>query len=108
MTPIAPTFAEALKSARALKAHLQKQGIPVEKVLLFGSTLTGKTHAWSDIDVAIIHRPFHASHFEERTAIRRARRTIDLRLETICFRPEDMERKTFALAQEVLKTGIVV
>lgn len=108
MTPTPPTREEALRCARALKKHLQKIGIPVERVLLFGSTLTGNTHAWSDIDVAVIHQPFHASHFEERTTIRKARRSIDLRLETICFRPEDFSRPTFALAREVQRTGVEV
>lgn len=37
-----------------------------------------------------------------------ARRMIDLRLEALCFRPEDLECPTFALAKEVLRTGIVV
>lgn len=94
--------------ARALKRHLHVRGIPVERMYLFGSTVRGDTHSWSDIDVAIVHRPFLQTHFAERTAIRRERRAVDLRLETVCFRPEDIERPTFALAQEVLRTGVLV
>lgn len=108
MTPVAPTKAEALILARKLKDILLSQNIPVEKVFLFGSSARADTHAWSDIDVAVVHRPFLASHFDERIAIRRARRVLDLRIETISFRPEDFENKYFTLAQEVKEHGIPV
>lgn len=108
MTPRAPSKAEALVLAKKLKELLLAQDIPVENVFLFGSSVRGDTHSWSDIDVAIVHRPFLTSRFEERTAIRRSRRALDLRIETVSFRPEDFDNEYFALAREVKKNGIPV
>lgn len=108
MTPIAPTKTEALDLAKRFKEILISRNIPVEKVFLFGSSAREETHAWSDIDIAIVHRPFLASHFDERVAIRRARRPLDLRIETVAFRPEDFDNKYFTLAQEVKEHGISV
>lgn len=108
MTPRPPSKAEALMLAKKLKELLLSQNIPVENVFLFGSSVHEKTDPWSDIDVAIVHHPFLASRFEERTAIRRSRRALDLRIETVSFRPEDFNNAYFALAREVKKNGIKV
>jgi len=108
MTPISPTKTEALSLARKLKELLLSENIPVENVYLFGSCVHESTHPWSDIDVAIVHRPFLPTHFEERTKIRRSRRSIDLRIEPISFRLEDFENEYFSLAKGVKSDGVLV
>jgi predicted nucleotidyltransferase len=103
-----PTQAQAMQLARQLKEHLRQSSIPVEQMYLFGSIAKEEAHAWSDIDIAIIHRPFGPSRLQERIAIRKARRPIDLRIETVCLHPEDMQNRFSPIAQEVKQHGIPV
>lgn len=103
-----PTKQRGLAIARHMKTQLLSQGIPVIQVLLFGSLAEGKTHRWSDVDIAVVHHPFLPDRMEERSRIRSAREDFDVPMDIVCFRDEDMVNKYLGLAQEVKKHGIPV
>lgn len=98
----------AIHLAAALKEKLLQQGIPLQKVFLFGSTAKEQAGEQSDVDIAVICTPFRKTRLEENVVVSRAREGIDLRIETICLHPEDMENKYSMIAQEVKRHGIPV
>ena len=100
--------ATGIQLARSLKKELLKQGIPVRQLFLYGSVAKGKTHKWSDVDIAVICDPFGSSRLEENLACSTARWDIDLRIETVCLHPEDLKNGLSTLAHEVKKYGIAV
>jgi predicted nucleotidyltransferase len=51
---------------RRYVAALEARGIPVERVILFGSHAAGHPREWSDIDIAVISPKFDALSLLER------------------------------------------
>ena len=94
--------------ARLLRTELQKRKLPVHRVYLFGSVAKGKTHQWSDIDIAVICDPFRKTRHEEDMELRLARRGIDSRISPISIHPEDLENHLSTLVHEVKQHGIPV
>jgi len=45
--------------------ELRRQGINFEKIILYGSRVSGKYHEYSDIDVAIVSQDFGKDRYEE-------------------------------------------
>lgn len=94
--------------ARFLQERLRSEGVPVITVYLFGSLATGKPHRWSDIDIAVVYKPFSKSRAEERKKIRLLREHFDVPIDIVCFRSEDLESNISTIAREVKRTGIPV
>lgn len=109
MKRTSPTKSQGIQAARTLKLMLEKHGFPVRGAYLFGSVAKGKTHPWSDIDIAIVHEPFGTDRNEELRAMCKAERQTSLRnIEVVYFHPKDMEDKYSTIVQEVKKHGIAV
>jgi len=85
--------------------ELERNGIPISQVFIFGSYSKGSVKPESDIDVALISNAFTGDRFEDRRRIVPFRRKIDNRIEPIPFRPEDFNDGG-ALAEEIKKTGM--
>lgn len=98
----------ALSVGAKLQKQLLAKSIPLRTVFVFGSVATGKTHEWSDIDLAVVCDPFLASKFDEQNTMSRTARSIDVRAEVVCLHPGDFKNKYFTLAQEVRRHGITV
>lgn len=94
--------------ARDVGSLLRKEGVPVRQLLLFGSHAKGKQHAWSDIDVAVIHDAFLPTRGKEKSLLFERGKSVHVRVEVLSFRPEDLENRYSAIAQEVRRTGIAV
>ena len=103
-----PTQKRGLAIARHMKQRLLVQGVPIVHVFLFGSLARGETHAWSDIDIAVVHMPFGKNRLEEHSRITDAREDFDVPMDIVSLRPEDLENKYSTIAQEVKKYGIPV
>lgn len=98
----------AMRIARGMKERLIGKGIPVERVFLFGSVASGRTHLWSDLDLAFVCRPFGIDRFAEYQAIAEVRQDFDIAMDIIHFYPEDMENRYSTIVQEVKRNGIEV
>ena len=99
---------EGIELARTLKQTLLQRNIPVRQVLLYGSVARGTTHTESDVDIAVICDHFRPTRLEENVEVSKARWDIDLRIETVCLHPEDLENQYSMIAQQVKKYGIPV
>jgi predicted nucleotidyltransferase len=103
----------ALKADQAVKlvikyiGELERNKIPIEKAILFGSYAKGYAKEESDIDVALVSEVFSGDRFEDRRKIIPLRRKIDSRIEPLPFKTEDFENGGI-LVEEIKKTGIVV
>lgn len=68
---------------------LRENGIPVERVLLFGSWARGTAKEDSDVDIALVSSFFTGDRFMDRRKIVPLRRNINNNIEPIPFCPED-------------------
>lgn len=99
---------EGLALAKAFRDALARKGIPVQRVLLYGSVARDAATEDSDLDVAVVCPPFGLDRHEENMTLRVVRRAIDPRISPYCLHPEDFENRLFGLAQEVQRTGVEV
>ena len=84
---------------------LKRKGIPVEKVLLFGSHAKGTQQPWSDIDFCVISPQFGKNPSGEFRKLMRWAASVDSDLSPIPFHPSDLEDKYSTLVWEIKKTG---
>ena len=99
---------EAMAVVRNIGALLRKEGVPVRSMFLFGSHAKGSAHTWSDIDVAVVHDAFLPSRGKEKSLLFEKGKTVHLRVELLSFRPEDLQNRYSAIAQEVQRSGVPV
>ncbi len=59
--------ADVVKSVMNYLDALQNAGLRVEFAVVFGSQTTGKTHAWSDIDLLVVSPQF--DNMKDRTLL---------------------------------------
>ena len=67
-----------LKAVAYMKDRLQKTGLNVQKIIVFGSQANGKYNAGSDIDIIVI-----SNDFKNKDIFKRARLTKDAEIMTI-------------------------
>jgi uncharacterized protein len=58
--------ATAIETVRALKEALERTGVSVQRIILFGSTALGTATDESDIDVAVVSETFRGLNHWER------------------------------------------
>jgi predicted nucleotidyltransferase len=107
---MAKTRSEITILIKRYVAALEARGIPVERVILFGSYASGRTHAWSDIDLAVISPKFDSMSLLERyEQLGLANRDLQAPLQVMGFSPSQVvncEPESFLA--EILKTGLDV
>ncbi|MBI4210018.1 MAG: nucleotidyltransferase domain-containing protein [Candidatus Diapherotrites archaeon] len=95
-----------------LKEFKTKAGkdYPIQRLIWFGSRVTGKPHRWSDIDLIIVSRKFRGMDFIERGARMYDYWKPDYPADFLCFTPKEFtERsKQITIVSEALKEGIEV
>ncbi|MDI6751300.1 MAG: nucleotidyltransferase domain-containing protein [bacterium] len=84
--------------------ELEKNNIPIQEAILFGSCVRGDQREESDIDMALISDSFSGDWFDDRRKIVPLRRKIDNRIEPMPFRPEDFYNGG-SFAAEIRRTG---
>lgn len=65
-------------------------------------------HEQSDIDIAVVGRPYKGNRMDEQYTLSHIRRGISYHIQPIWFYPEHLENKYSTLAQEIRKDGVVV
>ena len=98
---------EVVEILMKFQKALEKKGIRVTKIVLYGSHATGKFHQDSDIDVAIVSPDFGKDRFEEGVRLFQIAYKIDPRIEPIAISSESYERDTWLpLIYEIRERGI--
>jgi predicted nucleotidyltransferase len=99
---------DGMAVARRYAEHLRTKGYPVVKVYLFGSFAKGKAAPDSDIDIAVVCKPFLLSRAQEAGRLFYETKDIDMRIEPVALHPEDLENRFSTIVQEVKRSGIIV
>ena len=93
--------------ARAYRDAIVHAGIPVLRVLLFGSIVRSQATEESDIDIAVVCTPFGPTRMDETLTLWQARRAVDLRIEPLCLHADDF-KNPLSLACEIERTGVEI
>jgi len=99
---------KAIEIARKIKETLEKKGIRVEKIILFGSRAKGEYMKESDYDFIIVSKDFKGIPIFKRIEM-----ILDIKedIDTICLTPEEFEReKNFlgSIVSYAVKEGIEI
>lgn len=92
---------------RKFRQLLDREGIPVDKIILFGSYAKGNSKTWSDLDVAVISRSFGKDSHEELVRLLHLSGQIEPMIEPHPLHPDELSDKWNPLSREILKYGIV-
>jgi predicted nucleotidyltransferase len=76
---------QAIRVIKEFVKALKREGITIDRVILYGSHATGNVRPDSDIDVAVISKDFGKDRVEEGMILFRIAGKIDPRLEPVPF-----------------------
>lgn len=96
------------KTAVRYKDVLERAGISISGLYIFGSQVKGTAKKWSDIDIGVVSPDFTGNRFDEGVKLMDYSHKIDDFIEPHPFTPEDFEDKYYTLAQEVKRTGVKI
>ncbi|MEW5945012.1 MAG: nucleotidyltransferase domain-containing protein [bacterium] len=100
---------EILEKVKEFARTVEREGIRITKIILYGSRLAGKSHEDSDIDVAVVSPDFGEDRYEEGVKLFEIGYRIDPRIEPVPVSLEAYENDTWVpLIYEIRKTGIEV
>lgn len=97
---------EAFSVVRKFKTHLEKMGVVVQKMYIYGSYAKGSPRYGSDIDICVISPSFQ-DKFESNMLLRREAIKFDSRIEPVAYAPEKFE-DWIPLAWEIKRSGVEV
>lgn len=92
----------------AYKNILEKNGIAVEKIILFGSYAKGTAKPWSDLDLCVVSKNFGKDYEDELSFLNRLTIRVDPMIEPHPYHPKDLADFYDPLAHEINKTGKVI
>lgn len=84
---------------------LQKNDIPINQAILFGSYAKGNHSEWSDIDIALVSEIFEGNRIKDRGKIRRITLSVSSDIEVLPYRPQDFTIDD-PFVKEIIETGI--
>ncbi len=102
---LSDTVTRLVKSFRVL---LEKDNIPVESMIVFGSEAKGTARGTSDIDVCVVSSSFGVDQMGEMQMLFRKARRIDSRIEPYPMSPKDLEDRYNPIASEIVTWGVLV
>ena len=82
--------------------------MPFDTVIVFGSVARDSMHEESDIDIAVVGKPYKANRMDEQLALSRIRRSISYKIQPLWFYQRHIDDRYSALAQEIKKDGIAI
>ena len=107
---MAKTKTDLIATIRRYAEELERLGVPVERIILYGSHQRGMAHTDSDIDVAVFSEVFGPPHrLEFSGVLSEAKWTTEPMIEAIGFHPSVLEHlNPISFLHEIVSTGEVV
>lgn len=100
---------EILTKVRRFRKLLEKEGIPVSKILLYGSHARGTARKDSDIDVCVVSPAFGKDRLQERFDLFHKAPRVDARIEPVPFSLQDYRRNRISpLLHQIRKEAVEV
>ena len=100
---------QAIKVIRKFVKALRREGISVDRVILYGSHAKGGVRPDSDIDVAVVSKNFGKDRVEEGITLFRIAGEINTRLEPVPISTTAYENDTWVpLIYEIREKGLVL
>ena len=98
-----------IKNLINFKSKVDKD-MPLEKLILFGSSAKGKTHKWSDIDLIVVSKTFESMNFFERGAKMYDYWKLKKPVDFLCYTPKEFNKlKTrITIVREAIREGIEI
>ena len=97
---------QAIRVIKQFVNALKREGIVIDRVILYGSYVKGSVRPDSDIDVAVISKDFGKDRVEEGMFLFRIAGRIDPRLEPVPFSTKMYEDDTWIpLIHEIREKG---
>ena len=98
---------EIIEVVKRFVNALKEDDIAIEKVILYGSMVTGRANKYSDIDIAIISPNFGKDRFQEGLKLRHIASNIDPRIESVPVSLRTYEKETWIpLIYEIRTKGV--
>ena len=98
----------AIKTVRNYAKEINKQGVNLRKVILYGSFAKGTQHEWSDIDVALVADDFTGVGILDTPRFSRINlQTPYIRIEPRTY-PTDYFQESDPFIEEIKNTGIEI
>ncbi|MDR3625394.1 MAG: nucleotidyltransferase domain-containing protein [Ignavibacteriaceae bacterium] len=101
------TIEDASRIAHEYFMLLLKAGLPVKKVILFGSYSRKEQNESSDIDIAVVLKEYHKDKFETRLELMKYAREFEDVIEPHPFLVSEFD-ETEPFASEILHSGIEI
>jgi len=100
---------EIVEKIRKFQGAIEKEGIHVSKMILYGSYANGNSHKYSDIDVAVISSDFGKNRFKEGVKLFEIACKIDPLIESVPISVNSYKNDTWIpLIYEIKKKGIEI
>lgn len=94
--------------ARRYKDKLIEIGIPIDKVVVFGSMVKETQNKWSDLDICVVSPIFDVDRIAERVLLMKIGGMVDNTIEPHPMTLEDFNCRFNPLANEIRKYGVEV
>jgi predicted nucleotidyltransferase len=104
------TRTDLIATIRYYAEELERLGVSVERIILYGSHQRGTAHKDSDIDIAVFSEAFGPpQHVEFLGVLSEAKWTTEPMIEAIGFHPSVLEHvNPISFLYEIVSTGEVV
>lgn len=93
---------------RKYRQVLMADGIPIEKIILFGSYAKGTAKPWSDLDLCVVSPIFGKDSHDEMVRLMKLTSTVDDMIEPHPYNSTDLADPWDPLAHEIMTHGKVI
>jgi len=90
------------------RAQLIAAGIPVERIILFGSYAKGTAKPWSDADLCVVSSIFGKDRYAERVSLAKLTSGVEDMIEPYPYHPDELMDPFDPLAQEIRMYGKLI
>lgn len=80
----------------------------IDKMYLFGSMATGRTHKYSDVDLLVVSKHFRRKSILQRSPKLYMKWNLEYPVDFLCYSPEEFNKlkRQITIVRQAVKTGI--